>query len=1301
MLRTIACATVVLLVLAPAGAQTGPPSCRAIPADEPVVVDGVLDEPLWQAGEWSSGFTSASRGEDNRGAPRPVEVQTRFKVACDAEALYVGIECDEPLIDKVRADITAHDGTVWSDDCVEIFFDPAGEGRYYHHFLINSKGVWYEDYSADYGLVHGKLWDAAIQAAGHVDAQARKWRVEAKIPFGCLTLHEDAGAQWLWNVTRERHTESRYELSSWSPLKGSFHAPRLFGTLTGVDVDFRRFGLEFSQPTISVSRAGSGESTLQIVGTLGNNTGASRNLVASAAVFGGSGAPVTTGPFTVGPSAAATVRFPQLKVRTSLPTANVLFTFADADTGLVRKSLVKQVTAEYEPILVTLLRPCYRNSIYATEKLDEIAFTVKLAGDVEHRAETLSLRLKTESGEVFASKQVTLSQARETLSLPADGLPVGSHTLIVEVADAGGKAVSTCELPLRKLPPPEAGNEVRIDEHGNILVNGEPFVAIGWYGGVPTQDPREEVVALQNLTIPVVVNPPNVSAVSKPFAEHGVYSVVSVENGRLYFSFDLWKDKEKGDRIRGEMKELPGPSEMTAGYLRQLIEAVRGQPGLLGYYIADEPEIHNTRSDYLENFYRMVAELDPYHPVIVTNDTLDGIVTHGYRCADILSPDPYSSNLDYVPNFMKRCRQVLRPGQTIMLTPWHASSQAHTTADYGTAPPYTYRVMRNQALVSLAYGARGWTGYTSAFFMPEIELRYGLPAIWRELRLLQAAIGAPPPEEPLDIQADVEMAGWVRQADGHLYVVVVSHKPGDHRATIRHPLLRGVDSLPVASEGRQVAVQGGAFVDDFAEGDAHVYTTDPRGAELATTQAVEAQIARRKAEAIKPGNLLHVSHGTRATASEGYYAPWFDQYYYYAVNGITDDLGWCASHAGGKPSWIELTLPEPAAIGRIVMYSPNLGDYVLRLQGPDGAVHEATVTGNQETVIEHSFRPAVNCLKIRVTALAARELPLPVSKAPQIAEIEAYEAPGEGPATQLTSPGTEASIPVSPIPRAGAATDDALWSDDFTQFESRDKYYWDGKDTKWVFNPADFKATPKPGGGLVCTSIGEKGGSGMSHILPYDAAHRFFQVKIGAIEGAGYRFVNVGFSSSSGKPGYRGAVNTSRPGIYTVDTHYIHDSYRTGTAKSCFVRTYMGKPLFTFDWVRLVKRPVNGLAVMMASGEPLPRSLKAGDELLFHLILDEPATDATVDVLTGSSYKPLTINGEPYIQLLNMRPAQRDDADSGSAPGDGREWVAQVKLGEGTGGFDQSQSGYPVVFRARIVGGQVAETYASASVSFE
>ena len=42
-----------------------------------------------------------------------------------------------------------------------------------------------------------------------------------------------------------------------------------------------------------------------------------------------------------------------------------------------------------------------------------------------------------------------------------------------------------------------------------------------------------------------------------------------------------------------------------------------------------------------------------------------------------------------------------------------------------------------------------------------------------------------------------------------------------------------------------------------------------------------------------------------------------------------------------------------------------------------------------------------------------------------------------------------------------------------------------------------------------------------------------------------------------------------------------------------------------------------------------------------------------------------------------------------------------MKLGPGTGKFDASKSGYPVVFRAVVTGGTIHETYSSAFVSVE
>jgi hypothetical protein len=392
-----------------------------------------------------------------------------------------------------------------------------------------------------------------------------------------------------------------------------------------------------------------------------------------------------------------------------------------------------------------------------------------------------------------------------------------------------------------------------------------------------------------------------------------------------------------------------------------------------------------------------------------------------------------------------------------------------------------------------------------------------------------------------------------------------------------------------------------------------------------------------------------------------------------------------------------LTLKQPAEIGRVVLYTPNIADYHVDFIAPGGDTRRFAVVGNEENVVTHNFKPPVPCLKLRVTVTGIRPVNVELGNGPLLSEIEAYSQAGDGPATPVELVQAEAAAVVKVL-FADDTEPRALWEDNFTDFQTAPQYYWDARDTKWVLNAETFRAAAKPGGGVTVASMSPKGYDAMTHIFPYNPAYRFFQVKLASIEGEGYRFVDVGFSNPSGTPGYRGAVNTSRPGIYTVDTHYVHDNYRTGKDDRCFIRinaagsrknpddSVTPGPEFTFDWIRLVRRPLDGLAVTLADGSPIRDKLREGDTLHFEVHLTQPAQDVVVEVLTGAGYDPLSINGKPYVQL---HPAD----ESGSV------WVGEATLGSGTGKFECK--GYPVVFRAVITGGAIDETWASAFVNFE
>ena len=958
--------------------------------------------------------------------------------------------------------------------------------------------------------------------------------------------------------------------------------------------------------------------------------------------------------------------------------------------------------ADGEGMSLEVLQPAYRRTIYATQSEQVIAVRALIAESLRPQVAELSGRLlDARDAELRVSGAGV--KATQDVQFDAKALPCGTYSIEVRAIDPAGKTVATGKATVRKLPA-SPGSEVRIDGRGNIVVDGKPSVQIGWYGEVPLDDPRPDVVALQNLQTPSVVAYPDRAPISRLFREHGIRTIVSLEPGRLFYTFELWK--KPGNPVPTEHTKLSAPSDECRELLRKMVELLKDEPGLFGWYIADEPEINNVRAEYLEAYYRTICELDPYHPVLVTNDTLDGIEKIGYRCCDILMPDPYGEKPNYVPDFLAAANRVMQSGQGLMLTPWHSAHHTHFTAEYGTAPPFSYRVMRGQYLATIAAGGRGFTGYTNAFFLPEPRLRIGLPHLWREVKFLEpfmvdsvsslrpernAALSPPAVEVEADSRTgngardtSAGILSWFGRFDQQVALIVMNPSASAQRVRVRHPSLTTA-KMSVISEAREVAIEDGSFVDEIPAGDACVYSNDPRGAGLPVVSRVETGIADFEKSCVRPGNLLHASRGVKARASQGT-LPWFGQIFYYAINGIVDDEGWHVTHAE-LPQWIEFALPESRPIGRVVVHTPNLRDYDLQFRAADGSVQQAEVRGNTLDVVEHTLAAPVAALKLRIIARAVREGAQPPRA--MVREIEAYSDTGAAKGSPLTL----ASIDV---PRESPVADSLqvqssppFWRDDYSAFRHKPKHY-EGDPDAWVLDESVFAtrydAASKQ---LICTTTSPAGYASMSRFVPYSHEHRYFQISVPVIKGEGYQWLTVNLGDPSGKAKPNAAVHTIKPGRYTVDTHSLHEVFRSPEMKQSLLHVYLSKGIeYGISELSLCDQPKDGLAITMADGSPVPRILKVGDELLFRLFLDKPATDAVVELLRDSMYEPVRINGEPYVQLLR---AGRDK--------DGRCWSAVVKLGPATDKF--KVTGYPVLFRAAISGGTIKETLCTMMVDVE
>jgi len=175
------------------------------------VLDGSLDDPAWEAAATTDAWMDVSGSAE---AP----VQTQAWVGRIGERLYLAVRCTEPNIAGVRAEVTEDGGSVWNDDCVELFFDGNLDKETYRQIGINSLGVVTAFDRAD------AEWSPAIERGALVGEG--QWSVELSIGISDLAI---LGNTFGLNFCRERRADGDTELSCWSPTGKGFGQPASFG----------------------------------------------------------------------------------------------------------------------------------------------------------------------------------------------------------------------------------------------------------------------------------------------------------------------------------------------------------------------------------------------------------------------------------------------------------------------------------------------------------------------------------------------------------------------------------------------------------------------------------------------------------------------------------------------------------------------------------------------------------------------------------------------------------------------------------------------------------------------------------------------------------------------------------------------------------------------------------------------------------------------------------------------------------------------------------------------------------------
>ncbi len=185
-------------------------------AEEPRL-DGKLDEALWKKIKPMRIHFAKDNGE-------VFKVGADLYLARRGGELYMGFYCEEPAMDKNEDSGRSPDSKVWNENCIDIFFAPAGNKGVFQ-LAFNSLGT-ARSFRKD-GRNGGNWESKAVVKTFH---GKNFWSAEVKLPIASLTdSKEYIGDIWGMNFCRVRRTVKPSEYSCWSPTFGDFNRPERFG----------------------------------------------------------------------------------------------------------------------------------------------------------------------------------------------------------------------------------------------------------------------------------------------------------------------------------------------------------------------------------------------------------------------------------------------------------------------------------------------------------------------------------------------------------------------------------------------------------------------------------------------------------------------------------------------------------------------------------------------------------------------------------------------------------------------------------------------------------------------------------------------------------------------------------------------------------------------------------------------------------------------------------------------------------------------------------------------------------------
>jgi hypothetical protein len=198
---------------------------HAIRLTTPPTIDGVLDEEVWNLGEWKDDFI---QNQPYNG--RPATQRTEFKILFDDNNLYVAIKNYDTSPDSIIKRLTRRDAA--DGDLAGILVDSFHDLRTGFLFGVSSSGVKYDVMYSEDGQNEDESWDPNWWVKTSINKEG--WIAEMKIPFSQVRFDKNSGDVWGLEIVRVYYRRNETDLWQHIPADapGFIH---MMGELSGLE----------------------------------------------------------------------------------------------------------------------------------------------------------------------------------------------------------------------------------------------------------------------------------------------------------------------------------------------------------------------------------------------------------------------------------------------------------------------------------------------------------------------------------------------------------------------------------------------------------------------------------------------------------------------------------------------------------------------------------------------------------------------------------------------------------------------------------------------------------------------------------------------------------------------------------------------------------------------------------------------------------------------------------------------------------------------------------------------------------